>query len=142
MTGVGINRIPRRSYLLRVDEPYVMVPARVAALMETRAGVRRLRVQLRGLDPEASAVLEDIRYAALAWHGSAVGTDVYESPEPQPKSELVTPSQAADLIGITVRAIRKALTEGRLSGNKVGGVWQIRREDVEHYRAARAARTE
>lgn len=134
-----MSQQPRRSYLLKVGEPYVMVPARVAALLESRTNVGGLRVQVRGLDAEASAVLEDLRYAAMSWRGSAGGTEADETPEPAAKSQVVTPSQAADLLGVTDRAIRKALQSGRLPGEKRGSNWFITREDFEHYKAARAA---
>lgn len=129
----------RRSYLLKVSEPYVMVPARVAALIEARTNIASARVQLRGLDPEATAVLEDIRYAAMAWRGSDIGTEDDREPEPATRSEWLSTSQAADLLGITGRAVLKAVHEGRLPATEVGKRWQINREDVQHYKAIRVA---
>jgi len=48
-------------------------------------------------------------------------------------------SQAADLLGITPQAVRQAVHEGRLTAERVGSRWLLNREDVEHYRARRAA---
>ena len=130
----------RRSYLLKVHEPYVMVPARIAALIESRSGIGALRVQVRGLDPEASAVLEDIRLAAMSWRGSATGTVIEAEPEPTtPLREWVTTGGAADLLGITSRAVRKAIARGAIPAQNIDGRYRIDRADIEHYRATRAA---
>jgi excisionase family DNA binding protein len=130
--------------MIAVNEESVVVFGKVAWLLEKYTNVGKLRVHIRGRDPDTSDVLLRLRCLAMAWDesASAVGTAVDESPEPKPRLNLFTPSQAADLIGITDRAIRKAITEGRLPGHKVGNGWQIYREDLEHYRAARAARKE
>jgi excisionase family DNA binding protein len=51
----------------------------------------------------------------------------------------LTSGRAADLVGVSTRAIRKAITAGRLVGTRVGSQYRISREDLEHYRAARVA---
>lgn len=130
----------RLPHLLGADGPAVLVPARVAAILERHAGLTDLRVRTRGIDPEASAVLEALRFAAMSWRSSATGTTDDTEPEPAQDSEQwLTTGQAAELVGVTARAIRKAVTEGRLSASKVGNHNRISREDLEHYRAARAA---
>jgi excisionase family DNA binding protein len=48
-------------------------------------------------------------------------------------------TQAAHLLGITDRGVRSAIAAERLAAQRVDGRWQVAREDVEHYRAARAA---
>lgn len=137
-----MKRLP---HLLGVDGPAVVVPARIAFLLESQAGLSSLRVRTRGLDPEATDVLEAIRNAAMAWReglsGSAPsGTTVAPKAEPEPACEWVTTGKAADLLGITSRAIRKAIAEDRLPAEAVGGQHRIARTDLEHFRAARKER--
>lgn len=61
---------PRRPiYLLREGEAWVIIPPRIANLIEARTTIKALRVQMRGVDPEATAVLEDLHAAALSWRG-------------------------------------------------------------------------
>jgi excisionase family DNA binding protein len=132
--------VSRRSYLLKASEPMVMVPARVAALLEARTNISGVRVQLRGLDPEATAVLEDIRLAALEWRGSATGTDVAPEPElPRESKQWMSTGQVASHLGVTDRAVRKAIARSALKATEVNGRYRITLEDMEHYRAARAA---
>ncbi|WP_353708962.1 helix-turn-helix domain-containing protein [Cellulosimicrobium sp. ES-005] len=47
--------------------------------------------------------------------------------------------QAAELLGMTDRGVRLAISEGRLEAEKVADRYRISRSNVEHYRAARAA---
>ena len=129
----------RNPYLQGVEGPVVMVPARIAAVLERHADLTGLRVRTRGVDPEASAVLEALRFAALAWRGSATGTEDDTTPEPAATLKWLSTRQAADLLGIGPRAVVKAIAEGRLPSTKVGDRHRVSREDVEHYRAARAA---
>ncbi|WP_090860076.1 helix-turn-helix domain-containing protein [Nocardioides lianchengensis] len=122
------------------DGPAVVISARTAAWLERNANLSALRVRVRGTDPETSAHLEQIRYAALSWRGSATGTEAATEAEPASESDMwLSTVEAADLAGITSRAIRKAIAEGRLASVEVGGRHRISREDLEHYKAARAA---
>lgn len=127
-------------YVLRVSEPSVVVPARVAAFLEQRAHLSALRVSVRGIDPEVSEVLESLRYVAMAWRGSAAGTEVEAGPEPATDSkQWMTTGGAAGVLGITSRAVRKAIARGAIPAEEVDGRYRVNREDIEHYRAARAA---
>nr|WP_254451152.1 excisionase family DNA-binding protein [Aeromicrobium stalagmiti] len=47
--------------------------------------------------------------------------------------------QVASQLGITDRAVRLAIARSALKATEVGGRYRITREDMEHYRAARAA---
>lgn len=132
-----MSRLP---HLVGVEGPAVVVPARIAAILERHADLSGLRVRTRGVDPEATAVLEALHVAALQWRGSATGTEEAAEAEPATDSKRwLSTGEAADLVGVTARAIRKAIDEGRLEAVKVGGRKRISREDLEHYRAARAA---
>ena len=126
---------PRQSYLLRAGEFTLMLPPRIAALVERRTNIRELRLSVRGIDPEASAVLEDLRTAALSWSGSLRETD--DDKPREPPSELITSGGAADVTGISRQAIGKAIRSGRLSAQMVNGRYLIRRDDLEHWRATR-----
>lgn len=50
---------------------------------------------------------------------------------------LVTTVEAADILGISTRAVRKAIAKGRLPGRLSGGTWLVNVADLEHYRSTR-----
>lgn len=123
------------------DGPAVVIDARTAAWLLKYADISRLRVHVRGTDPRISRALEEITFVGLEWRTSATGTAVAARPEPATNSkQWLSTGQAADLVGVTSRAIRKAIAEGRLSASEVGGRYRINREDAEHYKAARRER--
>ncbi|WP_156464586.1 helix-turn-helix domain-containing protein [Aeromicrobium sp. Root495] len=120
------------------------MPERVAALIEARTNISQLRVQLRGVDPEASQVLEAIRLLAMSWDpasrfpGSETGDDADRKPASE--SRWMTSGQVAKGLGITPQAVGKAIRAGRLRAQQNdGGRYVIDRQDYEHFRAARAA---
>jgi excisionase family DNA binding protein len=117
----------------------VVVPARVAALLLRHARIDQLRTQLRGADAELDSVLVALTVAALHWRTSATGSEIAPTPEARAQSPWMSTTQAAEHLGITDRAVRLAISERRLAAEQVDGRWRISREDVEHYRAARAA---
>ena len=119
--------------------PAVVLSARTAAWMERYAGLTSLRVRVRGTDPEISAELEHLRVVAMAWRGSATGTEAATKQEPAASSQWLSTSQAADLLGVGPRAVVKALARGALPATRIDSRWRVSREDLEHYRAARAA---
>ena len=126
--------------LIGTDGPAVVLDARTCAWLERYAGLSSLRVKVRGTDPHISAQLEAVRFAAMSWRGSATGTRDDTEPEPPTQSEQwLSTGQAADLAGVTSRAIRKAISDARLPANDVGGRYRISREDLEHWKSARAA---
>ena len=125
--------------LIGTDGPAVLISARTAAWLERYADLSSLRVRVRGTDPEVSAHLEQIRYAAMSWRGSATGTTDDTEAEPAASSKWLTTGQAAGLLQVTPRAVRKAIARGALAAEDDGGRYRISREDLEHYRAARAA---
>lgn len=134
MTG-GVQ-VPER-YL--VPDTSVVVPARIAALIYRRTSLGDVRISLRGVDPEVDAVLMALHIAALKWRGSATGSEAAPAPEPAASSDWLTTTEAAGLAGVTDRALRKAIADRRLTSTRIGGRHRITREDLEHYRAARAA---
>ncbi|MGY1452664.1 helix-turn-helix domain-containing protein [Streptomyces sp. SS8] len=116
------------------------VPARVCALLDLLARLDRVRVQVRGRDPELDAVLCAIRDAGRHWRATATGSPVAEQPEAGPRSPWLSTTEAAGLLGITDRAVRLAIASGRLDAENIGGRWRVSREAVAHYQAARQQR--
>lgn len=117
----------------------VVVPARVAAWLLRHGGVDRLRSQVRGADAEVDAVLVALTVAGQFWRASATGSQVDPEPEAAPRSQWLSTTEASDRLGITDRAVRLAISEDRLAAEQIDGRWRLRREDVEHYAAARAS---
>jgi excisionase family DNA binding protein len=113
------------SYVHGLRGPLVIVPGRVAEILERRAHLNEFRVSIRGTDPELDAVLIAIRVAALQWRASATG------------SADAPTAEAAGIARITDRAIRQAIADGRLPATRSGRNWRIARVDLEQYRAAR-----
>jgi hypothetical protein len=65
------------------------------------------------------------------------------APEPthaDRRTDLLSLTEAARLIGITRPAAHQAVTEARLPGRRVGNAWIITRQDAETYRRAREHR--
>lgn len=128
-----------------VDGPVVILSARVCAYLGRYGGLDQFRVSHRGRDGEVDAALQAISAVAKKWRDSATGTKVAGPAEPEPQSgqaetTWMTTTRAGTLLGVTDRAIRKAIQEGRMPGAKrVGKQWQVTRADVEHFRAGRRA---
>ncbi len=138
----GHYRQPEQ-YLHGLHAPVVVVPARVAAWLGRR-GLDSLRINARGVDAEVDDVLAALHLAGLQWRASVEPEAEPEVAGPQPEvapalGTVMGTREAADLLGLTVRAVTLAIQQGRLSAERVGGRWRITRDDVEHYRAARAA---
>jgi excisionase family DNA binding protein len=117
----------------------VIVPARIANWLATRTNLSDVRISARGTDPEVYAVLAALHRAGLAWRTSVTGSAAPAEPEATALSKWMSTTQAAHQLGVTDRAIRLAITQHRLPAENVDGRWRITREDIEHYRAARAA---
>lgn len=133
----GGVQVPER-YLLP-EGCGAIVPARIAALIYRTTDLARVRTELRGNDAEADAALMALHIAALKWRGSATGTEQAPTAEPAASSPWLSTSEAADMLNVTPRAVRKAITAGKLNAQQLDGRHRINREDLEHYRAARAA---
>ncbi len=125
------------SFLHGVSGPVVILPARVAALLEARFPMARLRADLRGTDPEVSNVLLALHEAARRWHSSVTGTKSAPPPEPAGSSNWVSTTSAAARSGVTDRAIRRAISEGRLDAIRSEGRWRISTSALTDYINAR-----
>ncbi|MEZ7240788.1 helix-turn-helix domain-containing protein [Rhodococcus sp. GXMU-t2271] len=125
-------------HYLHGDGHVVIVPARVAAWLERRADLNTLRINSRGLDPEIDAVLGALRISSLVWRNSVDGTTPTEPTEPTaPSPQWMSTSQVATHLGITDRAVRKAIARGALHAENIDGRWLIDRDELTDYRATR-----
>ncbi|WP_061269184.1 helix-turn-helix domain-containing protein [Cellulosimicrobium funkei] len=120
-------------------EAVVIVPVRIAAWLATRTNLSAIRISARGTDPEVYAVLAALHRGGLQWQTQATGSAQRKEPEVPAPSKWVSTSKAADLLGITDRAVRLAIEEERLPAERHGRNWRIARTDIEQYRAARRA---
>lgn len=104
---------------------------------------RHLR-ENRGRDPELDYLVADLLTAANRWRtavaGTHRGTNTAEPPEPRPPSAHgLTSGQAADRAGVGPRAIVRAIHEGRLDADLLGGRWLISPTAAADYAARRTA---
>ncbi|WP_373461515.1 helix-turn-helix domain-containing protein [Pseudarthrobacter sp. W1I19] len=127
-------RRPPEAYVHGVAAPVVVVPARVCAWLERHARLNQVRIENRGADAEVDAVLVALRLAALTWRSTATGSPVAVKPEATADlNQWLSTTQAADILYITDRAVRLAISENRLPATQVNGRYRIRREDVQHF---------
>jgi excisionase family DNA binding protein len=127
-----------------VDGPIAVIDGQICAILERLLDLKKVRGQVRGQDAQLDHSLIAIRLAALAYdESSARGTHVAPQPEPAARSsqqqndETVSTTTASAFLGITDRAVRKAITEKRLPATKVEGRWRVTREDLFEYRNRR-----
>lgn len=128
---------PPETYIVPAGS--VVVPARIARLLMVKI-LDSYRARVRGVDPELDTILTALDLAGRRWAAQRAdrGTPVAATAEPvEPSNEWFTTTQAADVLGITSRAVRKALAEKKLTGFQRGGQWWIAREELAHYRATR-----
>ncbi len=137
---------PTGAYVHGIDgAPVVVVSARVAAWLLVHTDLARHRVDVRGTDPEVDAQLGALTYVGNLWRtatsatSAATGSGLVEVPEVAASSGFMSSTEAADLLGVTDRAVRLACTGGRLPAARIDGRWQISRDDFDTYRRTRAA---
>jgi excisionase family DNA binding protein len=130
---------PPGYYVTGNHGPGVEVPGRVAAWLEARTDLRRIRTDARGADPEVDSVLADLHRVALVWRASVDGSDPRKPAEAGALLPWLTTAEAAGQLGITESRVRQAIRAKALPAEQVDRRWRISRQDFEHYRAARAA---
>lgn len=134
----GGLQVPER-YLLP-EGSGALVPARIASVIYSRTDLAKLRVDLRGIDPELDAVLMALHISALKYRASADGNEARKPAEVRPKSSWVEVAEAAAELDLTTSRVRQELRAGHLKGEKKQGRgWRISRVELETYKAARAA---
>ena len=55
---------------------------------------------------------------------------------PAPQGRLLTISEAAERLGLSVAMVRRYCADGKLPAQKIGRDWAIIRRDIEHFAAA------
>jgi excisionase family DNA binding protein len=94
----------------------------------------------RGAHPDVDRAVAKLRLCSAAHRaraGSNCGSFRAEPAEPMPSSrggQQLTTQQASGLLGVTDRAVRKAIAENRLRADRSGGRWMIDSADVVMYR--------
>jgi excisionase family DNA binding protein len=122
--------------------PVAVIDGRSCALLN-RMFLDKIRMQIRGRDPQFDEALLVIRRAGLEYtESSCSGTRVAAQPEPaqhleQTNNTTMSTTTAATLLGVTDRAIRKAINEKRLAATKLDGRYRIARDDLAEYLATR-----
>jgi excisionase family DNA binding protein len=119
--------------------PGVEVPGRVAAWLESKLDLRRVRTDARGVDPEVDAVLADLHRVALVWRASVDASDRAEPSQADALLPWLTVSEAADQLGVTGSRERQLVHTNALPAERVDRRWRINRLDFQHFKAARAA---
>lgn len=105
----------------------VILTARQAAMLVTLGDLSPLRERNRHRDdPELADLLSSLASAANT-HIAGCGAATRNSGKPAAvaPSHVMNPTEAAARLGITEQAVRRALSEQRLTGEKVNGRWQI-----------------
>ena len=130
--------------------------ARWAAAVDRKWGLQALREDIGRGDPELDEMCLALQIIA-AQHltvvvpgrlaraasdrgtatGSADGTSRDSGPSATPAlpvAPALSSQEAADLLGITQRAVTRAVARGALTGHRVGRTWALERDAVEAYR--------
>jgi excisionase family DNA binding protein len=127
---------PRPDDYRRADGS-VVVPARAVErllkLLELGVVAARQRGMGGAVNTDMVIVLDALQEAA-GDASSAIGTTVPDSSTLEVSGKLLTAQGAADRIGCSARAVRKACTEGRLRAVQVGRSWLIEENDLERFR--------
>lgn len=143
---VGGREVRRRrpALLLEVDGvPGVWMSAPVARLYRDVMSAA-LRAELHR-DPGAARVRDDLMITqTLLKLGSGTGTEVADGDDCGASSDAVDPASlsvadAAPVLGIGDRGVRKAIEAGRLRATRVGHAWVIDPMDLQHFIRRREA---
>lgn len=111
----------------------VIIPPRIAYVLETRASLSTLRTSTRGDDSELDSVLNAIRWLAMEWSVRANGSAPRKPTEGA--VNWYSPAQVATRTGLTEHAVRLAIREGRIPATKHDGRWHISPADYLNCRA-------
>jgi excisionase family DNA binding protein len=111
-------------------EPILILTGRLAHKISLAVNLKPARQA--SMDPEVRNTLIGIELLARQYSGSAIGTS--RQTDGEPKEELLlTTTQAAEIAGVTGRAIRKAIAENRLEAQMTGSNYLIRRASLRAY---------
>lgn len=119
------------------DGVTAVISGRAARLLWFYAHLDELAARVS--DPELVQAIDTLRTAGNRWLRADAGTDVPMTPEPA--REWVSAREAAEMLGMTDRGVRKACSARRLPADMSStGAWLIHREAIAHFRAERSAR--
>jgi len=115
-----------------------VVPADVAVILLSRAGLDAYRRRHRGENPRVDRSLLELTTVALRYRtmtdrgrnrapGAVTGSG----------SRQLTTSMAADRTGVSARTIRRAITDGRLPAERLGHSWVLDAGDVDQWHQRR-----
>jgi excisionase family DNA binding protein len=112
-----------------------------SALLRFR-GLHDYQRRHRGANPDLDRATAVLRLVSAAYRArrarldSECGTSRAKTAEPVKQSSggQLTTREAGEVLGITDRAVRQAIKEGRLAAESIGGRWLIKTEDVTTYR--------
>jgi hypothetical protein len=123
-----------------MEGPVVVLSAETAALMERCLPLKALRVRVRGHNQRVAQELLDLREVAMSYIPRLLPEAEAESAEvAEDLGVWLRSVEAADLVGITDRAIRDACVSGRLVAHQIsGGAWRISRQSAMDYRRIRS----
>jgi excisionase family DNA binding protein len=128
---------PTRPDDYRRPDGSVVIPARVVERMLKLLELGVVAARQRGMGGAVNTdmvVVLDALHEAAERPSSAIGTTVPGSRSLEVSGKLLTAQSAADRIGCSSRAVRKACTEGRLRAVQVGRAWLIEEGELERWR--------
>jgi excisionase family DNA binding protein len=132
---------PAEHLVYGLDGPGVFVDGTVCALLNKILGLDKIRAQVRGQNALLDQTLVAIRLAGIASYKVPVAEpNSAPQPEPVPQSkqhheDTIGTTAAAAILGISDRAVRKAITEKRLPATCLDGRYRITRQDLRTYMA-------
>jgi excisionase family DNA binding protein len=126
-------------FIAGLHGPAVVVPGRVAAWLETKLDLRRVRTDVRGADPEVDAVLLDLAVVAQTWRSRVDVSDRARPSQADAVLPWLTTAEAAGRLGVSGSRVRQLVHTNALPAELVDRRWRISRLDFEHYKAAKAA---
>lgn len=131
MNGTGPSLETRIAQRITSDGS-VVVPQRVARWLDKKSGMTAdRRIRMRAVDPEAYEVLAALHEVALR---SDTGTNEAEAQCVTADLNMwMSTSEAAKVLNVTDRCIRKRCTTGQLNATMTGGRWLIDRNSVTHH---------
>ena len=122
-----------------INGPCVVLDGQVCAILDQLLSLDKVGRQYRGQSEQLDHSLRAIRLAGAAYtQSSCKGTKSAPTSEPDTRSQrqlndTVSTTTAASILGLTNRAVVKAINEKRLIADKPDGRWRITRKDLHEF---------
>lgn len=121
-----------------LDGPVVVVSARIAAVLTAPEVLGTWRRAHRGDDAELDQVLVALTVAGIEYRNRLAGRGQERAPITVTDASLaMTTAQAADRLSCSPRTVIRAIRDRKLAAHRVGHMWLVAHEDIEHYAAQR-----